>query len=281
MEKVERAGASGFSLLEVLVAVGLLAFIITSLTVMFGEVKRVIRRGTNQVEIMEGARATMGLLAQYLQQASPAQRDGLVNLRVTPAGPEAVLTLPNGTTRTNSLQNIFVLSRAGDEWSMNQFAFEPAQAAGGAPTLYLRQTNTSRVAYGWRTPEFVATNNPALVAECSATNPFYRRVIEGVVHLSLLPYDREGRLMTNSLPGSYLAAGNPPDTYTFFHTSLPASLDLELGIVERETLAELRAYAGPNLQNGPSVLEFLAARPEKIHFFRQRIPIHAVNRIVP
>jgi prepilin-type N-terminal cleavage/methylation domain-containing protein len=276
---VQAAGPSGFSLIEVLVAVGLLAFIITSLTLMFAEVRRVIRRGTNQVEIMEGARATMGMLSQGLQQASLAQREGLVNLRVTLAG-QAVLTLPNGSVTTNLLQNVFVLSRAGDQWGMNQFAFDPEQAAAGAATLFLRTSNA-----WWRTPEFVAVNKPVFEAAWVGANSPYRRVIEGVVHLNVLPYDREGRLINYSdystVTTNFLVTGNPPHTYTFFNTNLPASLDLELGILESETLAELRAYAGPELTNRTSVLAFLAQRPDKVHFFRQRIPIHAVNRIVP
>lgn len=262
----------------------MLTIIISGLTYMFGETKELTRRGADQVEMMEGVRATMGLLSHHLQQVSPAQQTNLVNLRVSLAS-QAVVPVTNGTGvtfRTNILQNVFVLSRAGDEWRLNQFVFEPAQAAGGAPTLYLRQEGNDL--YGtnlWsrRMPEVVATNNPALETECVPSDPRYRRVVEGVVHLKVLPYDAAGRLMTNQ--PHFQAQGHPPASFTSFHTNLPASVDLEVGILERETLEELKVYAGADLKSRANVLAFLAARPDKVHLFRQRVPIHAVNRIVP
>ena len=165
--------------------------------------------------------------------------------------------------RFNFLQNIFVLSRSGDQWDMSKFGFadnDPATGS-GVGTLYLSTSNA-----WWQTPEFVANTN---VAWRPVLTNHAARLVEGVVHLSLAPYDAQGRLITNRL------------SYTFLDTNLPASVEVELGILDRETLAELRAYAGWNLPDRNTVTSFLAQRPDKIHIFRQRVPIYAVNRIVP
>ena len=57
-----------FSLIEVMVAVSLLSFIIVGLLAMFFQVQRAFRAGTAQADIMEGGRATMGLIVRDLQE---------------------------------------------------------------------------------------------------------------------------------------------------------------------------------------------------------------------
>ena len=61
-----------FSLIEIMVAVSLLAVIIVGLLAMFYQVQRAFRAGTAQSDIMEGGRATMSLIVRDLQDMAPS-----------------------------------------------------------------------------------------------------------------------------------------------------------------------------------------------------------------
>src|SRR5262245_45016848 len=76
---------AAFSLLEVMVAVALLAVIIVGLLAMFYQVQRAFRAGTGQGDLMEHGRATMNLLTRELQQASATRYASVTNLGVVPS----------------------------------------------------------------------------------------------------------------------------------------------------------------------------------------------------
>src|SRR5436190_8356573 len=75
--------ARAFSVIEMMVAVSLLAVIIVGLLAMFYQVQRAFRAGTAQVDVMEGGRAGMLELTRELQQMSPTYFDGATNFQVT------------------------------------------------------------------------------------------------------------------------------------------------------------------------------------------------------
>ena len=84
----------------------------------------------------------------------------------------------------------------------------------------------------------------------------FHRVIDGVVHFNLIPYD------TNGVPLSF--------TNVYTANFFPAYVDMELGIVEPKTLDQFRA----RLDKLPGVAQnYLTNRVERVHMFKQRIPI--------
>ncbi len=67
-----RSGRSGFSLVEMLVSVGLLSLIILALYAMFDQTQRALRSSVGQVDVFEGSRSAIQLLANDLEHARPA-----------------------------------------------------------------------------------------------------------------------------------------------------------------------------------------------------------------
>src|ERR1051325_4139527 len=77
--------AEAFSLLEIMVAVSLLAVIIVGLLAMFYQVQRAFRAGTAQADVMEGGRATMNLLTRDLQEMAATDVEFTTNFVVVPS----------------------------------------------------------------------------------------------------------------------------------------------------------------------------------------------------
>src|SRR5438552_855059 len=59
---------SAFSLIEILITVGLLSFIILGLLLMFNQVQRAFRSSTTQADILEAGRAVADMLARELEE---------------------------------------------------------------------------------------------------------------------------------------------------------------------------------------------------------------------
>jgi type II secretory pathway pseudopilin PulG len=132
------------------------------------------------------------------------------------------------------------------------------------------------------------------------------RVADGVVHLSVRLFATNGFPIvsddisgpmygytayvawTNS-NGTYLEYPRPlsevtnhlnrawPDNYDrcwFYSNALPACVELELGILERQTYQRYQAIASAN----PAAAKlFLSNHVAQVHLFRQRVPIHNVD----
>jgi hypothetical protein len=62
-----------FSLIEIMVTVGLLTVIILGLLLMFNQTQRAFRAGMTQTDVLEAGRATMDMLARELEQMTPSQ----------------------------------------------------------------------------------------------------------------------------------------------------------------------------------------------------------------
>ena len=123
-------------------------------------------------------------------------------------------------------------------------------------------------------------------------------VLDGVVHLSVRPFDPGGYWMTNNIyyvryygPGNVNNVTNfhrnvwfaPAPAYPylagsdigcyFFSNAVPASVELQLGVLEDRTLQ--RAESLPFQSVAQS--NYLAQQSGKIHLFRQRVTIRNVD----
>src|SRR3954462_6530810 len=98
-----RAGA--FSLVEVMVAVGLLAFIIVGLLAMFYQTQRAFRSSATQTDVLEAGRATMQLIRQDLQDMHVAGHPLVTNflIQASPARPPLTFPLPPNKTAADTL----------------------------------------------------------------------------------------------------------------------------------------------------------------------------------
>ena len=69
---IPRAANRAFSLVELLVSVGLLSIVILALYAMFDQTQRALRGSVGQVDVLEGARSAIDLVRRDLEQARPA-----------------------------------------------------------------------------------------------------------------------------------------------------------------------------------------------------------------
>ena len=268
----------GFSLLEILVVAAILSLIVYSLLVMFNQTQRALRVGVTQVDVLDAGRAATEMVSRELEQLTAAGEVGVTNLQIRFSRLAAPLTvaLP-GAMATNasfSLQEFYFMTSYGNEWAGIGYRVYPTNNDSvGTLYRYSSATNSNpalaqRAAYA-----FLDTLPPFF-----PTNQVYQRVADGVVHLNLLAYDQNGRLINlTNLPPSVLLdpSGTWPSTYV--EKAVPAYVELEIGVLEPTVLD--RFYAQIDTQNwaDPTQLQrgrdYLSRQAGRIHFFRQRIPV--------
>ena len=94
------------------------------------------------------------------------------------------------------------------------------------------------------------------------------RVAERVAHLQLLAFNTDGySYITNDIKPNLL----------FTNNYLPSYLDLELGVIEPKPYDRFRARYDSNNVNTPIALAYLTNHLDRLHLFRQRIPIRTLQ----
>ncbi|MDB6033650.1 MAG: hypothetical protein JWM16_3988 [Verrucomicrobiales bacterium] len=265
--------ADAFSLVEVMVAVGLLAFIIVGLLAMFYQTQRAFRSSATQTDVLEAGRAAMQIIRQDLQEMHAAGHPFVTNFVMLPAKGSSPLVFPlppkkGGNDLKTELLDLTFLQKISDEWIGVAYRIEGAGA--GLGTLKRMEdrhrldsldpfTDTQYVSNPQQPGESVyglitlAGYWDALPVEDAG----FHRVIDGVVHFDLIPYD------TNGVPLSV--------TNVYTTNFMPAYVDVELGILEPKTLEQVRARLSAGNTNAAKI--YLMDRVERVHMFKQRIPI--------
>lgn len=203
--------------------------------------------------------------------------------------------------QTNVLQEVFFLTKRAKEWTAVGYRVVATNGPVGVLYRFAYTTNAAVL-------PFAANNLSLLFHNTVYTNRnFFTPVADGVLHLRVQTADRIGRplnlpsidfyyppaqrvsLNEQGLPSRalWLATSNsyPYDTVVrqwrdganlpfaedarFLSNAVPAYVDLELGVLEPQTLEQYRAF-----QVNPALAtNFLARQAAKVHLFRQRIPI--------
>ena len=276
-----------------MVAVALLAVIIVGLLAMFYQVQRAFRAGTAQVDVMEGGRATMNLLTRDIQEMTATGLPLVTNCVILDssginlASPRtSVQDLHSGAVRENFQQDICFMSRLNDEWIGT--AYRIVFADTGAGTLYRLNAR--------RPIESLPLDNTNVVTQLSffaCTNldfdgPDLHRVLDGVVHLTFTPYDRNGFPYTDKLnyndnePTDRSAYTNSfridhsKGIYAFLTNGLPAFIDIELAVLESGAFEKFNARVDTSQAFPQSITRatnYLARQIGRTHVFRQRVPI--------
>jgi type II secretory pathway pseudopilin PulG len=264
-----RAGRAGaFSLVEVMVAVGLLAFIIVGLLAMFYQTQRAFRSSATQTDVLEAGRATMQLIRQDLQDMHVAGHLLVTNFLIQPSPVRPVIfPLPPNKSAADTLNadllSLNFIQKANDFWAGVGYRIVGANGVGSL--MRMEERKEGNLALDSFDP---FTDNPATgPSQEGLINASYRwnimppddvalhRVIDGVVHFSFIPYDTNGV----AFPVAYA-----------FTTNIPAYVDVELGILEPKTLIE---FNNRNSINPGSAKAYLQDRVERVHLFKQRILI--------
>lgn len=299
--------AAAFSVIELMLAVAILGVIIYALFSVFNQTQRALRTGQTQSDVSEKARAIMELIARELEQAQPTRVgiNGLqeVNLFGGLEYPPQVIGPADGRAdipvRTNYLHNLFFLTRRANAWL--GIGYRVIYVTNSVGVLQ-RYQSTNVLGH----PPYSNYLSSAFVREpLESTN--YHHVADGVIHLSVVPYDYRGYrlgwdttnvatqpyniwrqdaagarvdkwsdaartndanvVLAQSFPN---ATGEYGSNFAFRSNALPAYIDLQLGILEPETLSQ---YYTMLRDNNPNAAKFLARQIAKVHLFRERIPI--------
>lgn len=290
-------GQRAFSLVEILMTVAMLSVIILGLVAMFDQTRRAFTSSMTQVDVLEGGRAATAFIASDLEQLTPAYAAN--NLSFPPLNFENFymdvphtppnvyvpliqpLTDPN-EFRTNTLQELFFISRYNQQWNAIGYKIDVNGEGSGIGTLYRFSSNNIPV-NSTNLTSFIlnfTTMDPALSSSnCS-------RIIDGVIDFRIRAFDMNGNLLPNiNTPQSYFFNTNniyiqtnlvgEPNSYRFVSNAVPAYVEVELGILETRTLQ--RYYSMTNSANPTVAQNFLQSHAGQVHIFRQRVPIRAVD----
>jgi hypothetical protein len=243
--------------------------------------------------VFDSGRAASDMISRELEELSACGLKGRPNLQAVRTDRPFVQTEMDNMTplRTNVLQEVFFLTRFTNKWTGLGYR---VVAVDGVGTLYRFATavNDRQLAENDLVTRFRAAGfNP----QTGAVSTNLHRVSDGIVHFRLLAYDQSGRRLdvneplgftnfprlvlqpsqnppTNSAATVFLRPDHPqpPNQTDFFFTSnaLPAYVELEIGVLERTTFEQYLAVRGT-----PLAPKFLRERANKVHLFRERIPI--------
>src|ERR1039458_5258955 len=120
------------------------------------------------------------------------------------------------------------------------------------------------------------------VLPVSPTNANLSHLMDGVVHLTVRAYDHNGYWLTNGYANlTNLTVKNVrflPTTlgetgFYMFSNTLPASVEIQLGLLEDRTLQRAESLAN----NATAQMAYLSNHVGQVHLFRQRFPIRNVD----
>jgi type II secretory pathway pseudopilin PulG len=273
-----------FTLVEILVVVVLMALIVLALMAVFSSTQAAFRASLTQTDVLEGGRAAMGMLKSDLESMTPSfgTNNGAVNFYANTntyqyqsgSAPLVQSLTGSNSNRTDVLENFFILTRQNTTWTGIGYVVDTTSTS----------TNYFNPLYRFSITTNVMAANPAMLyanfLNASFTNMSH--LMDGVVHLTVRAYDNNGYWMTNV----YEFYGGRTVTnrnvwfstpvlgevgFYMFSNTLPASVEIQLGLLEDRTLQRAQSISGLAQSN------YLAQQAGKVHLFRQRFLIRNVD----
>ena len=187
----------------------------------------------------------------------------------------------SGAQRVNVLNYFFMLGRNNingrDSWTGIGYVVNATNTSPLYPLYrFYAETNIAVPPYTLYQAFITAVN------QSQWTN--MSRLLDGVVHLTVRPFDASGYWMTNTLQWH----GRPARSRTgmsrspfrmsgevgcyFYSNVVPASVELQLGVVEDRALARALSFG-----NFSAASNYLAGQSGSVHLFRQRVTIPNVD----
>lgn len=275
-----------------MVVVTLLSLIVIALMGVFNSTQAAFRASVTQTDVLEGGRAAMDLITGDLRAMSPSGGTnyavinnvfylGPVNFAVSvpnAASPPLIQPLiASSASRTNVLENFFILQRQNQTWTGVGYAVANTNSGNSLYPLYRFSMSTNVAA---ASPLVLYTNFVGEVNSGNFTNMSH--LLDGVIGLRVRAFDPNGVWLTN---GYSFGTSNTLKNVFYespylgevglymFSNSLPASVEVELATLEDRTLQ--RASTWPNGSIAQS--NYLAQQAGKVHLFRQRVAIPNVD----
>jgi len=268
----------------------LMALIVLALMAVFSSTQAAFRASITQTDVLEGGRSVMGMFKSDLESLTPSlgrsnRFVGAVNFYANtnqyqyqsgsaPLVQSLVGVNDPNTRRTNVLENFFVLSRQNMTWYGAGYAVDAS--TNGFYSLYRFATNHPVMSTD---PAFIFTNEfrNFLTAITNGSH-----LMDGVVHLTVRAYDINGVWLTNGYANlTNLTVKNVrflPTTlgetgFYMFSNTLPASVEIQLGLLEDRTLQRAESLAN----NPTAQMAYLSNHVGQVHLFRQRVWIRNVD----
>lgn len=269
--------APAFSLIEILVAIGLLSVIVLGLVAMYDRTQSVFKSGLTQTDVLESGRALVELMGRELEQIAPASVSNVVNFSVDspPVAPMTQLLPPTigaGQRRTNVVQELYFVTEENRRWTAT--GYRVANPLGGVGSLYRFQS-----------PPVHAMDLPLMYAAfVNAPLTHLNRVADGVVHFRVRTFDPLGMVvgLTNGVPTIPPAAGAPmliqpgptaeDADVAFWSNAVPARVELEIGVLEPRVAETARQRPTAAAQR-----QYLLDKAGAVHLFRIRVPVRNVQ----
>jgi len=286
-----RPSNGAFSVIEILVVVTLISVIILGLVAMFSQTQRAFRTGMTQTDVLESGRMATDMISRELEQITPSYQDSNApNFLVwLPLVPPLVQALPGSTfPRTNICDDVFFLTRRNQDWvGIGYFVREGNPTTGvlslppaGVGTLYRFETNAP--ALSGLSPAHLYAGFLAARANEAGNS----KILDGVQHFRLNAYNTNGDwiLFDRDISASGTQTNSDvrlssivPDEigfYSFYSNAVPASVEMELGILEDRAWERFKS-----LPDAASQYRYVTNQVGRVHLFRQRVPIRNVDPI--
>ncbi len=308
-----RGARRAFSLLELLVSMGLLSLVILTLYAMFDQTQKALHANIAQTDVMESGRSVMELIVRDIERAQSPKLAGAINLAiqkadfVKSASPADTFLPPSVTDakhRDYPLNDLFFLAQTpSNQWT--SFGFYVANNADprrqpdeNLGTLYRFQdpyVQSARGAsaadrflafYTFPKASSFALNRPDPKNE-NFLNRIHRatnstRLLDNVLFFRVLPLGREGLPLDQNTLRTYLAATNPlargvtvtnQTVYPYYSTGFTGTALPSAVEVELGMLSPRLWTQYTNQVSFDLKTNFLAKHIADILVFRQRIPL--------
>ncbi len=292
IRSLRRRLSAAFTLVEIMIAVTLMSVIILGLMAMFTQTQRAFRMGMNQTDVLEAGRIAMDMMTREIEQTTPSGKPVLFKGSGDPwntpgfyaelrnASNTGQQLLPGGDYRTNYMSDLFFVVRENQMWKGIGYFVRTNGAVensfGPVGTLYRSEFEATDSNQNVNHTNLFSAFD---IARSGTTNGI-SKIIDGVIHFSVKAYDQNGELIapprfgpnvwTNVVFADYPPPGIPSGVtrYVFFSNTVPASVELEIGVFEQQTYERYKAI--PVLARKQ---EYYTNHAGNVHIFRQRIPV--------
>ena len=259
---------SGMTLLELMVAVSVLTFIIFGLYSMFDRVQKAFLGSVTEVELQDAGRAFLVLMERDLEQMHASNIGNRTNFYVAPilVNNQSINgfhqhALVGNATFTNVVQEFFFLTRTS-YWNGVAYLMQPMSTNSGDMMLFTNVGVGALYRFSTNVNDYYHRSTDLFAVYTNSSAADSQRVADGVLHLEIRPYDKNGVYMD-------------PYTNQFTNNVLPHYVELEVAVLEPKVLLQARSIPDPIAQK--NFLQETTNRASAVHIYRSRITVPAAN----
>jgi hypothetical protein len=273
------------------VVVVLMSLIVLALMAVFSSTQAAFRASITQTDVLEGGRSVMGLIKSDLEPMTPSflnETNFVPNFYAAVSNSFMQPLVGSSASRANVMEDVFFITRENQTWKgVGYFVRSNILSSGvvGTPgVLYRFETNYS-VAQFARVAQTLAGPFTAYDLARRGVNPTngVSRILDGVMAFKVRAFDANGVWITTNMvvnngastnvwaSRTNLSTGGEPSAFYMFSNALPASVEVELGVLEDRTLQRAQSISGLTQSN------YLAQQAGKVHLFRQRFSVRNVD----